>query len=126
MSSKRLPLRIPALALAALLPGAALAGGDAAGDIAEGRKVYQHYCVTCHGVNADGAGPASKLFKPPPANLLKSTLSDDSRAAIIRAGGAAVGRSAAMPPWSMELNEGQIDRVVLFLATLNKGGRRAP
>jgi mono/diheme cytochrome c family protein len=80
-----------------------------------GAAVYQRYCVTCHGVRGDGAGAAARLFKPPPADLTRSTKSDDYKALIIRIGGGPMGRSPGMPPWGQELTESQIHDVVAFL-----------
>ena len=41
----------------------------AAGDIAQGRAIYQDHCASCHGVNADGHGPIAPALSTPPANL---------------------------------------------------------
>lgn len=80
-----------------------------------GATVYQRYCVTCHGINGDGTGAAARLHKPPPADLTRSTKTDDYKALIIRIGGEPMGRSAGMPPWGQELSEAQIRDVVAFL-----------
>lgn len=37
--------------------------------IAEGESAYQRYCVGCHGVEGDGAGPAAKFLFPKPRNF---------------------------------------------------------
>ena len=83
-----------------------------------GEDVFRRYCVTCHGEKADGKGPAARLFTPPPADLVASTRSDQYKASIIRAGGAALGRSASMPPWGQELDEKQINDVIEYLRGL--------
>ncbi|HMS78154.1 MAG TPA: hypothetical protein PKC20_01185, partial [Burkholderiaceae bacterium] len=33
-----------------------------------GGLVYANYCVTCHGINADGNGRAARLYTPKPSN----------------------------------------------------------
>ena len=41
-----------------------------------GGLVYANYCVTCHGINADGNGRAARLHNPRPANLRGSDKND--------------------------------------------------
>ena len=104
-------------ALAVALP-AALAQNvpvSVSASAGDGATVYQRYCVTCHGINGDGAGAAARLFKPPPADLTRSTKTDDYKALIIRIGGEPVGRSPGMPPWGQELSDAQIRDVVAYL-----------
>jgi cytochrome c oxidase cbb3-type subunit 3 len=83
-----------------------------------GAAVYQRYCVTCHGVKGDGSGAAAKLFRPPPADLTRSSKSDEYKALIIRLGGSPMGRSSGMPPWGQELSESQIHDIVAYLRTV--------
>ncbi len=37
--------------------------------IAEGKSLFQQNCTPCHGVNADGKGPAAVSLTPPPRNF---------------------------------------------------------
>lgn len=37
--------------------------------VAEGRKLFQRYCVSCHGVEAKGNGPVAPTLKKTPADL---------------------------------------------------------
>jgi mono/diheme cytochrome c family protein len=83
--------------------------------VSNGAAVYERYCVICHGVRGDGNGEAAKLFQPPPADLTRSTKSDEYKALIIRLGGGPIGRSPGMPPWGQELSESQIHDVVAYL-----------
>jgi mono/diheme cytochrome c family protein len=41
-----------------------------------GGLVFANYCVTCHGINADGNGRAARLYNPKPANLRISEKND--------------------------------------------------
>jgi mono/diheme cytochrome c family protein len=84
-----------------------------------GSIVFQNYCVTCHGVNADGKGRAAKLYDPKPANLRVSPYNDQYKELIIRGGGERVGRSKFMPPWGQELTDEQIGDVVSFLRSIS-------
>ena len=83
--------------------GAAPATADAAqADLAAGREYFQTTCTPCHGPQGHGDGPASSGLTPPPRNLAdadwQATVDDAYLEKIILSGGAAVGKSAAMPP----------------------------
>jgi mono/diheme cytochrome c family protein len=121
-----------ALALAGLLAaapaftqGAAPAQGallpkdsvDAA--VFRGGLVYANYCVTCHGMNADGNGRAARLYNPKPANLRASDKNDAYFGLMIRKGGAALSRSEFMPAWEAELTNEQITDLVGYLRSIN-------
>lgn len=84
-----------------------------------GGLVYANYCVTCHGINADGNGRAARLHKPRPANLRASDKNDSYIGLIVRRGGEPLGRSAGMPPWAEELTDEQIGDVVAFVRSVN-------
>ena len=88
--------------------------------IFRGNIVFMHYCILCHGANADGTGRAARLYTPKPANLLLSTKNDAYRELIIRQGGEAIGRSRFMPPWAEELTKEQITDVVAYLGSIAK------
>jgi mono/diheme cytochrome c family protein len=87
--------------------------------IFRGGLVYANYCVTCHGINADGNGRAARLHNPRPANLRASDKNDAYIGLIVRRGGEAVGRSQSMPPWGEELTDEQIKDVVAFVRSVN-------
>lgn len=83
-----------------------------------GQVVFKTNCILCHGVNADGKGRASVLFDPPPADLTLSDKNDEYKTMIITMGGAAMGRSAAMPVWGEQLQPQEIEDVVAYLKTV--------
>lgn len=83
-----------------------------------GEAVFKANCLLCHGVKGDGKGRASVLFDPPPADLTRSDKNDDYKRMIITLGGAAMGRSEAMPIWGEQLTAQEINDVVEFLRTL--------
>lgn len=68
---------------------------------AEARQIFSTRCVTCHGAEGAGDGVASAGLTPPPRNLQddgwQSSVSDEHIERIIQYGGAAVGKSPAMP-----------------------------
>jgi mono/diheme cytochrome c family protein len=92
-------------------------GRDAA--VFRGGLVFSSYCVTCHGINADGNGRAARLYQPRPANLRTSDKNDAYKLLIIRLGGAALGRSEFMPPSGAELTEEQMADLTGYLRSIN-------
>lgn len=117
--------------LALLIPGAAGAQAPAKAPAADyphkdtpeaaiyrGGIVFEHYCVRCHGVKADGTGRAAKLYDPKPSNLLTSDKNAQYKELIIRQGGKAIGRSEFMPPWDNELTNEQISDTVAYLEAI--------
>ena len=38
-------------------------------DLQRGKKIYQQYCINCHGPVGDGQGTAAKYLDPPPLNF---------------------------------------------------------
>ena len=84
-----------------------------------GGLVFANYCVTCHGINADGNGRAARLYNPKPANLRMSDKNDAYYALIVRKGGATLGRSEFMPSWEAELTNEQIADLVAYLRSIN-------
>ena len=88
-----------------------------------GGLVFANYCVTCHGINADGNGRAARLYSPKPANLRASDKNDAYFALIIRKGGATLGRSEFMPTWEAELTNEQIGDLVAYLRSINVASR---
>jgi len=51
--------------------GLIMAGGQyvSAQTLNKGKKIYQEYCMACHGAEGDGKGVASKGLQPPPRNF---------------------------------------------------------
>ena len=84
-----------------------------------GGLVFANYCVTCHGINADGNGRAARLYNPKPANLRMSDKNDTYFGLIVRKGGAALARSEFMPSWEAELTNEQISDLVAYLRSIN-------
>ena len=84
-----------------------------------GGLVFANYCVTCHGINADGNGRAARLYNPKPANLRMSDKNNAYFGLIIAKGGAALGRSEFMPAWGAELTDEQVHDLVEYLRSIN-------
>jgi mono/diheme cytochrome c family protein len=82
--------------------GAADEVGDAGEEAREqAQQIFATRCVTCHGPAGEGDGPGSAALTPKPRNFTDPTwqtsVTDDHLAKIIQYGGAAVGKSPAMP-----------------------------
>jgi len=86
--------------------------------IHRGTIVFANYCITCHGVNADGTGRAARMHNPRPSNLRLSMRPDLYKESLIRRGGKAMGRSEFMPPWGEELTDEQITDAVSYLRAI--------
>jgi mono/diheme cytochrome c family protein len=109
----------PEKALAPNAAGALLPRDSKDAAVFRGGLVYANYCVTCHGINADGNGRAARLHTPRPANLRASDKNDAYIGLIVRKGGETLGRSPGMPPWGEELTDEQIGDVVAFVRSVN-------
>jgi len=96
----------------------------------EGRALYRHYCLNCHGEVGKGDGFNAYNLDPRPRSLADSTFqvqhSDADLLAAIRSGGGAVGLSTGMPPWGRTLGERRIQNVVVYLRTLAVAEPRQP
>jgi len=136
MSAARRRYWRPTLALAIFATAATLAWGatpSAQGpllaknsvdaSVFRGGLVFANYCVTCHGVNADGNGRAARLYDPRPSNLRMSEKNDAYIGLIVQRGGEALGRSPKMPPWGEELTDEQVRDVVSFVRSVNVAPR---
>jgi mono/diheme cytochrome c family protein len=114
------------LALGAILAGmlAFSAHADAAGEHTV--KVYNTYCVQCHGVKRNGSGinvPALSV-KPRDHTDAKGMgdLPDTEIFSAIKEGGLAVNKSALMPAWGEVLSDAEITDLVRYLREVCKCG----
>lgn len=88
-------------------------GGAGAGP---GGQVFRNNCVSCHGAQGHGDGPAGVALEPSPKNLAEfSKVAGDDylfwRISTGRPG-------TAMPPWKGVLSDEQIWQVISFIRTL--------
>ena len=83
----------------------------AQGDVAKGEEIFAQRCVLCHGSTGHGDGPASISLDPKPRQFAdhawQAKVTDDDIEKVIKLGGAAVGKSAAMPP-NPDLDDPQV------------------
>lgn len=97
----------------AAIPNPVEASADS---IEKGEQIYEQNCVSCHGENADGKGPAAMSLNPKPSNLrvMAGTHPDGDFAYKIREG------RGPMPPWKSALNDKQVWHLVNFIQSLEK------
>ena len=69
--------------------------------VATAKQIFIQRCVPCHGATGQGDGPASASLNPKPRKYAdpewQASVTDDYLEKIIKYGGAAVGKSPAMP-----------------------------
>ena len=103
-----------------LLAAATQQTGD---PIAAGKQIFMTICITCHGPEGKGDGPASVTLDPKPRNLTDPTymaaLNDRYLFELVSRGGVAVGKSPLMPP-QPTLAASDIGNVIAFVRTLSK------
>jgi cytochrome c len=96
----------------------------------EGRAVYRHYCLNCHGEEGKGDGFNAYNLDPRPRSLVDSTFQAEHSYAdlltAIRSGGPAVGLSTGMPPWGHTLSQRQTQNIVEYLRGLPRAERPSP
>jgi len=97
---------------------------------AQGKRVFYQYCVWCH-ADATPAGPSNRSNlnpNPPLANdgATLNALSDDFMRNVITLGGAAAGKSAAMPPWGKTLRQEDVEAAIAFYRAIAQPPYQAP
>ncbi len=113
------------IGLAALLVGTALPSlAVAQGNAEKGKAQFVQNCAPCHGPAGKGDGAAAAALNPKPRDLTDKAylggLKDEYLIDIVKKGGAAVGKSAAMPPWAAAMKDDQIRDVIAFVRSLAK------
>ncbi|MFQ5700733.1 MAG: c-type cytochrome [Acidobacteriota bacterium] len=97
-------------------------------NLREGRALFNHYCVTCHGEEGRGDGLNAYNLDPKPRDLTDPAFqrdrTDDDLESIIRSGGALGGLSPGMPPWGRTLNTRQIHNLVDYIRFLGSSHPR--
>jgi mono/diheme cytochrome c family protein len=102
---------------------------DAPGSAIVGRRLYQRYCSSCHGVNGDGNGPAAQLLDTKPANFTVDSLvtarNFDALARVTR-DGPGHPHVSSMPAWGLFFNKRMLDDVAAYLPTFLSGTKTTP
>jgi mono/diheme cytochrome c family protein len=87
----------------------------------QGRRLFLHYCATCHGDDAKGDGQNASNLSPAPPDMTARTSQDPALIRrVIAEGSAAVGRSPLSPPWGHSLSQQQIDYLVAYCQSTDR------
>jgi mono/diheme cytochrome c family protein len=94
---------------------------------ATGEKIFQSRCFVCHGRDGKGSGPASQGLTQKPQDLTDPSwqrgVTDQQIKNVIRAGGAIMGKSGAMPP-NPDLSDADLNSLLSYVRHL--AGMTAP
>lgn len=119
-----------AVAAAGAVVATSASASDGDGEALPGRALYEQYCVTCHGVEGKGDGPAGLAALPMPRDFtvgqFKFDADGDGRTGtdrdlflVIRDGGAAVGGNPLMASWG-HLGGERIRELVAYVRSLEQ------
>jgi mono/diheme cytochrome c family protein len=100
----------------------ALADKPEGDPVAAGKQTFLTICITCHGPEGKGDGPASATLNPKPRNLTDATymatVNDRYLFELISRGGVAVGRSPLMPS-QPTLTAQDLNNVIAYVRSLS-------
>jgi mono/diheme cytochrome c family protein len=90
-----------------------------AGDAAKGKTIYERHCVTCHGAQGKGDGPAGKFMNPKPANFTSPESMKKSDAELLKT--IESGKPGTpMAAWKGTLSPEQMQDVLAYVRSLGK------
>jgi cytochrome c oxidase cbb3-type subunit 3 len=86
-------------------------------------KLYDTYCVQCHGINRDGNGVNNPDMAVKPRDHTDSKAMGDTPDELlfkaIKSGGLSVSKSVLMPTWGGVLNDEEIHDLVAYLRKIS-------
>lgn len=86
----------------------------------DGKRLFGHYCATCHGDAGQADGQNAYNLTPAPPDFQQSLKLHPASywRRIVEGGSAAVGRSPLCPPWGHTLGSGEVDALIAYLTVL--------
>jgi mono/diheme cytochrome c family protein len=96
----------------------------------QGQRIFNDKCVWCH-ADSTPAGPSNRMNVQPTPPLIDdgkvfNALSDEYLRTAIALGGAAMGKSAIMPPYGRTLSQDDIDAVIAYMRAVAQPAYQAP
>lgn len=94
------------------------------GNPKKGKRIYDQYCVPCHGKfgRGDGTRAMYEQFDPMPRNHTNGEYMNkrplEALFGVVKNGGISKNFSHVMPPWKTILNEDDIYNVLSYVRTL--------
>jgi cytochrome c553 len=89
-----------------------------------GQRLFDKYCVVCHGQDGQGDGFNAYNLEPRPRNLADTTymnkLSDARLSEIVSTGGRGTGKSALMPAYGSTLSTSEVKDLVNYIRYLSR------
>ncbi|HSB60190.1 MAG TPA: c-type cytochrome [Vicinamibacteria bacterium] len=94
----------------------------------DGKRLFVHYCATCHGERGQGDGQNAYNLDPKPPDFQQSLRARPPSywRQIVEGGSAAVGRSPLCPPRGRSLSVHEVDAVVAYLEVLGPRAASPP
>jgi cytochrome c1 len=90
----------------------------------KGKRLYDHYCAICHGVQGKGDGFNAYNLNPKPKDMTEKgyldSVTNDWLKQVISLGGRGVKRSVLMPAYEGTLNKEQTADIVAYLRHLSE------
>jgi cytochrome c1 len=90
----------------------------------KGKRLYEHYCAVCHGLQGKGDGFNAYNLNPKPKDMTEKgyldSVTNDWLKQAVSLGGRGVKRSVLMPAYEGTLNEEQTADVVAYLRHLSE------
>jgi cbb3-type cytochrome c oxidase subunit I/cbb3-type cytochrome c oxidase subunit II len=84
------------------------------GVIEQGRDLYRQNCTGCHGMEGRGNGPAAAALAPSPTNFHEQRPAKAHALHALKEGVP----GTAMPPWGVQMSDGQREAVAAYLDSL--------
>jgi|SRR5678815_4870166 mono/diheme cytochrome c family protein len=114
--------RLSVLTIASLAWPAVLPAQEYPPDLARGKAVYERHCLSCHGTNGAGDGPAAASLKVAPANLqrFRSFLKSDEELLRTIEHGVVF---SPMHSWRGQLTDEELSDVLAYVRFLSQQTR---
>jgi mono/diheme cytochrome c family protein len=96
----------------------------------QGQRIFYDKCVWCH-ADSTPAGPSNRMNVQPTPPLINdgkvfNSLSEEYLRNAITLGGAAMGKSAMMPPYGRTLSQDEIKAVIAYMRAVAEPAYQAP